>query len=177
MRNIRTLLGLVGDDQVITDEDLEESVDELFSEGLSVPKTYQAKPEEKLNLVLSPSGKASYPRSAEKAAQALLQASFLCEFDNSHGTFKRKSNGKPYTEPHHLIPISNHKDFANSLDIEANIVSLCSHCHNLLHYGADIENILLNLYTARIEDLEKAEISVTFDRLLGYYKKKNKLSV
>ncbi len=34
-----------------------------------------------------------------------------------------------------MIPISKYKDYNYSLDVMENIVSLCSHCHNLLHYG------------------------------------------
>lgn len=41
-------------------------------------------------------------------------------------------------KPINLTPISKYKDFDYkncSLDAMDNIVSLCSHCHNLLHYG------------------------------------------
>lgn len=38
-------------------------------------------------------------------------------------------------EPHHLIPLQYHEEFEWSLDVEANVVSLCSECHNQIHYG------------------------------------------
>ena len=88
--------------------------------------------------------------------------------------FERKS-GKGYTEPHHLIPISKYRDFDYkkcSLDVMENIVSLCSHCHNLLHYGKyeDKEPILKKLYDERKNALAKVELDITFDKLTKYYK-------
>lgn len=54
------------------------------------------------------------------------------------------------TEPYHLIPISKYKDFDYkncSLDTMENIVSICSHCHNLLHYGKfEDKNLFLKNY-------------------------------
>ncbi len=85
-------------------------------------------------------------------------------------TFLRK-NGKPYTEPHHLIPISKYYDFEYSVDIHENIVSLCSHCHNLLHYGRfeDKKIILRKLYNERENALKAAGINLTWEQLESYY--------
>ena len=111
-------------------------------------------------------------RDPQRAAKALARADYLCEYDAQDKTFIRK-NGKRYTEPHHLIPISKYKDFnGNSIDIMENIVSLCSHCHNLLHYGRleDKKLILKKLYGERIEALKKCGIEITLEQLYGYYK-------
>lgn len=93
-------------------------------------------------------------RDPQRAADALRHVNYLCEYDNSDRTFLRK-NGKPYTEPHHLIPISKYRDFDYSVDVMENIVSLCSHCHNLLHYGRfhDKKPILEKFYNDRREAL------------------------
>jgi hypothetical protein len=109
-------------------------------------------------------------RDAQRAANALQNADYKCEFDETDRTFLRK-NGKPYTEPHHLIPISRYADFKYSVDVEENIVSLCSHCHNLLHYGrmVDKEKVLKKLYSDRIAMLKKADLNLTFDQLKSYY--------
>ena len=40
-----------------------------------------------------------------------------------------------YTEQHHLIPMAYSDKFEVSLDVEVSIVSLCSTCHNHIHYG------------------------------------------
>lgn len=105
-----------------------------------------------------------------RAVQALQHADYLCEFNQNDRTFLRK-NGTPYTEPHHLIPISKYRDFEYSVDVMENIVSLCSHCHNLLHYGKfeDKEPVLRKLYDERKEALKKCGIDLTWDKLKAYY--------
>ena len=52
-----------------------------------------------------------------------------------------------------------------------NIVSLCSHCHNLLHYGRleDKKPILEKLYNERKEALSSVGLEITFEKLLEYY--------
>ena len=72
-------------------------------------------------------------------------------------------------EPHHLIPLSQHKKFNVSLDVEENIVSLCSNCHNQLHYGKGHEILLKKLYDERKDLLEAAGIYVTFEELVAMY--------
>ena len=89
----------------------------------------------------------------------------------SDRTFLRK-NGNPYTEPHHLIPISKYRDFEYSVDVMENIVSLCSHCHNLLHYGRfeDKVPILEKLYKERKDALHTCGLDLTLEQLKSYYK-------
>ena len=101
---------------------------------------------------------------------ALEIADFKCEFDSAHRTFIRKRDSMPYTEPHHLIPLEYHDKFDVSLDVEENIVSLCSTCHNQLHYGRDIEIILEPLYNSRHDLLARAGIVITYNELLKMYK-------
>lgn len=71
-----------------------------------------------------------------------------------------------------MIPISRYVDFSYSVDVEENIVSLCSHCHNLLHYGCmeDKEVILRKLYDDRIAKLEESGLGLDFEQLKSYYK-------
>jgi hypothetical protein len=114
-------------------------------------------------------------RNKQKSEHALARAEFKCEIGN-HETFLRKKNLLPYTEPHHLIPLQYDNQFAYSLDVEANIVSLCSNCHNKIHYGADIEQMLRQLWEQRKEELEaaglmemKSGIRLTEDILLSFY--------
>ena len=110
-------------------------------------------------------------RDPQRAADALRRASYLCEYDSTDRTFLRK-NGRPYTEPHHLIPISKYRDFEYSVDVMENIVSLCSHCHNLLHYGRfeDKKPILEKLYNDRKEALSSCGLEITLEELEEYYK-------
>lgn len=115
--------------------------------------------------------KISYPRDATVAAKAIAIANYQCEIDRNHPSFIRRTNNKNYTESHHLIPISAQADFEYSLDIEENIVSLCSNCHNCLHYGADEvrENYLYQLFNQRKALLEQVGLSIEFDNLKKYY--------
>lgn len=113
-------------------------------------------------------------RDPKVAADALARADYKCEFDVNDRIFLRKS-GKGYTEPHHLIPISKFRDFDYkncSLDTMENIVSLCSHCHNLLHYGREEDKtpVLNKLYEDRKDALTNVGLDITFEDLKKYYK-------
>lgn len=111
-----------------------------------------------------------YKRNSEYAAYALLKADFCCEVEKSHETFMRRNGKYKYTEAHHLIPMSFQDEFEYSLDVPANIVSLCSHCHNLIHYGQNYETLLLSIYNKRLPRLKEAGLEITFSDLKKYYK-------
>lgn len=102
---------------------------------------------------------------------ALCLAKFLCEVDNNHETFIRKNIDIPYTEGHHIIPLKYQYMFKVNLDVEANIVSLCSTCHNRLHYGKDFDKILKKIFTdERKNRLKKCGIEITLEELISLYK-------
>ena len=52
------------------------------------------------------------------------------------------------------------------------VVSLCSHCHNLLHYGRfeDKKPILEKLYNERKQALKECGIDITWEQLESYYR-------
>ena len=114
-------------------------------------------------------GHRTYPRDRQTAINALARAKYLCEIDVDHPTFIRKNSDKNYTEPHHLVPMSFSDQFDVSLDREQNIVSLCSNCHNLIHYGRDAGKIVKILYEARKDELERAGIQVSLKQLFEMY--------
>lgn len=102
---------------------------------------------------------------------ALKIAGFKCEANNSHKTFIRKTSPINYTEGHHIIPLKYQDKYDVNLDVEANIVSLCSNCHNQLHYGKDYEGLLGKILTnERLERLNKCGIKITIERLIEMYK-------
>ena len=152
---------------LIADEELKENLNELH-----FPKTFDftrtIRPKKKADPIVI-NNERIYPRDRETSLRALAYARYLCEVDNAHPTFMRRNRAVNYTEPHHLIPLAYSSEFNSSLDVEANIVSLCSNCHNLLHYGRKYEIILKQLYDERKEELEKADIFISFDRLLEMY--------
>lgn len=134
-----------------------------------------SKPFEYNNTQEKPRGKSKnssyiYPRSRKVAFNALKKANFLCEINSSHDVFIRKNADITYTEPHHLVPLSAQDEFPDvNLDREQNIVSLCSNCHNQLHYGKEFEDILRPLYEKRVDLLKLIGIDISYEQLLSYY--------
>lgn len=110
-----------------------------------------------------------YKRDKETAIRALGIAGFRCEIDCNHYTFIRKNTNIYYTEPHHLIPMAYQDDFDKSIDIEENIVSLCSNCHNEIHYGRDAKKLIEKLYNQRKEFLAKKKLNISLEKLFSYY--------
>lgn len=155
---------------------LKDIEDEMFLQELNKDIVYSNQsefkylnsPKDSREMVISTIS--TYPRSRAVSRRALSRANYLCECDNSHFLFKRRNSEINYTEPHHLVPLSASKDFPGiDLDREQNVVSLCSSCHNLLHYGADVDSILKRLYYQRKDLLEKVGIRIEYETLKKYY--------
>lgn len=108
-------------------------------------------------------------RRRDAAINALKNANYLCEVDNSHPSFLRKNTKINYTEAHYLIPLSKQVRFEYLLDVEANIISLCSTCYNQLRYGENKEEIIIKLYKDRKKRLKDVGIDVTLEELLNFY--------
>lgn len=111
----------------------------------------------------------SYERDVNVAINALKFANHCCEYSGEHKSFNRKKDGFPYMEAHHLIPMKYSDDFEYSLDIEENVVSLCSHCHNQIHYGKQWEEILKVLYEQRKDMLKLVGLKISYEKLKQYY--------
>lgn len=99
-------------------------------------------------------------RDALVKKRALEKANYKCELNPNHQTFINKSNGKPYILGHHLIPLEFEYLFPYSLDIEANIVSLCSLCHDEIHHGINYKELIDKLYNQRKENLKECGIEI-----------------
>ncbi len=96
-------------------------------------------------------------------AHSIEGANYMCEHNHTHTTFISKATGKAYMEGHHLIPLRFQEHFDNSLDIYANIVSLCPICHRLLHHGMNFEkeHVAEKLYEERYDRLCKSGIDIS----------------
>jgi len=129
---------------------------------------YSGKPKEK-QIPVYTNGSKTYPRDRKVAINALTHANYSCEIDDKHPTFIRKASSQKYTEPHHLVPMSYSDEFDVSLDVEENIVSLCSNCHNQLHYGKGTTELLRRLYDDRKDDLKKVGIDISLEKLISMY--------
>lgn len=110
-----------------------------------------------------------YRRDKEIAFNALINANFECEIDSSHKSFISKKTNKKYMEVHHLIPLAYADIFEYSLDVEENIVSLCSNCHNQIHYGKDSNILIEKLYNDRKDLLKLVGLDITLEELLKMY--------
>ncbi|MDR2296672.1 MAG: HNH endonuclease [Clostridiales Family XIII bacterium] len=99
--------------------------------------------------------KNTYPRNPLVSKRALGGAGYRCEVDANHPSFPRRNSSEQYTEPHHLIPMSKTDFFDVNLDREQNIFSLCSNCHNQIHYGtkADARNLISKLFLSRESEI------------------------
>ncbi|GLY12501.1 hypothetical protein [Pseudobacillus badius] len=128
------------------------------------------KPREKPNYK-SVNSKKVWSRNPKYASEAVADANYLCEFDNQHKHFISKYNAQNYVEAHHLIPMQYQEQFDCSLDIHANIVSICLVCHKKIHYGLfeDKKGIIDKLFNSRRERLIKSGIDININQLYSYY--------
>lgn len=111
-----------------------------------------------------------YPRKRKPSLIALKKAKYTCEIDANHESFIKR-NGLRYTEPHHLVPMSKQGEFkSSSLDVSENIVSLCSNCHNEIHYGKNADKLIEQLYNKRKSFLINAGINIDIEKLKKLYK-------
>jgi 5-methylcytosine-specific restriction enzyme A len=112
-----------------------------------------------------------WKRKPTYAAEAILLADYCCEFKTSHRHFISKTTNQNYVEAHHLIPISFQDKHEHSIDIHANIVSICVACHKQIHHGLfeDKKEILETLFNSRKERLNAAGISIDLEDIYSYY--------
>ena len=124
-----------------------------FNEEEFIPKK-ELRKEPKSNNVYT------YPRDKKVSERALERSNYCCALNPEHPTFIRRTTGKRYMEPHHLIPLDFYYLFEYSLDVEANIVCLCSNCHNEIHYGKNYKQLIKKLYEKRKDELKKCGIEI-----------------
>lgn len=150
------------------DIDLIDDLNNMFNDDKTESEPYKPKPQPKSK----PTGKKayhSYPRNKNISLNALKRANHKCEINNEHPSFIRKNTNNIYTEPHHLIPMAYQDVFKYSLDVEANIVSLCSNCHNEIHYGKNTIDLVKKLFDLRKNELSQAGLDVDCEKLIKMY--------
>lgn len=72
----------------------------------------------------------TYERNPDVVAEVLVRAGGTCERCKSDAPFLRKTDGTPYLEVHHLIPLAE-----NGEDSVENAIALCPNCHRYSHHG------------------------------------------
>ncbi|PKM79584.1 MAG: hypothetical protein CVU89_17460 [Firmicutes bacterium HGW-Firmicutes-14] len=71
-----------------------------------------------------------YKRNPDVIVEVLERAKGICEECGNPAPFIRTSDGTPYLEVHHIIPLS--KDGEDTVE---NGVALCPNCHRKAHFG------------------------------------------
>lgn len=99
-------------------------------------------------------------RNSETVKSALVRCGLECEIRNDdgskHETFLRKKDQTNYLEPHHLIPLKSRDKFEYEIDCPANVVMLCSKCHDEIHYGVNYDKLIRHLFELRRDRLQSA---------------------
>lgn len=114
-------------------------------------------------------GSKVYKRDKRRALNALIHSRFSCEINIEHNSFISRGTKRKYMETHHLVPIAYSDEFDVSLDVEENIVSLCSNCHNQIHYGEDARELIEKLYEERKTLLKSVGIDILLKELFQMY--------
>lgn len=154
----------------IEDQEFVQDVEEQLAKGRMSKKRISDK-QEPVPPILTGT-RNQHKRDNVKSAQAVVQADFKCEADFSHQYFVSKKTGENYCEAHHLIPMRLQSKYSVSLDVYANLVSLCPVCHRILHHGRLEEKraILERIYNSRIERLNNCGINITLIELIKAYR-------
>lgn len=162
-------------EEISVNEDKDISLNEKLRKEKPITNIeYTTKPVVKVKLKVDKRNNvAYYPRDFKMAQVALVKSNYSCEYDKNHYCFERRKDNTRYTEVHHLIPLCYHEEFKNSLDVPENIVSLCSNCHNEIHYGKNADQLIEKLYEERKELLRSAGIYISLEELLLKYKQIN----
>lgn len=71
-----------------------------------------------------------YERNPDVVAEVLARAQGVCEGCSTAASFKRRSNGTPYLEVHHIVQLAH--DGEDTVD---NAQALCPNCHRERHFG------------------------------------------
>lgn len=72
-----------------------------------------------------------FNRNPDVVAEVLLRAQGSCERCHKPAPFLRRSDGTPYLEVHHLIPLAEGGE-----DSVVNAAAMCPNCHRESHFGA-----------------------------------------
>ncbi|MFC1998782.1 MrcB family domain-containing protein [Chloroflexota bacterium] len=118
-------------------------------------------------------GRKQWKKNASIAKTCIMRADYKCELDPTHHTFTCQQTSKNYVEAHHLIPMSFQELFSYSLDVPANIVSLCPTCHRLVHHATFGQKgkCLQSLFETRKTELEQCGIRLSYGQLIELYEK------
>lgn len=73
-----------------------------------------------------------FERNPDVVAEVLYRAQGCCEDCGNPAPFKRRSDGSPYLEVHHVVRLADGGE-----DTVDNAIALCPNCHRRRHFGTD----------------------------------------
>lgn len=134
-------------------------------------KLLMSKPKFTSNKIICPS------RNFDLVKTVLEKNNYECFIDNGHKTFQNKK-GINYMEGHHVIPFTLENvnyfwnNFQRNLDCTENIIPLCPLCHRAIHFANDNvkKDLIKKIYDKQIQKLNDANIQVTENELMKFYK-------
>lgn len=143
-------------------------VEETLARTTSLP-THIVTPRDSTELISGTTNQ--FSRNKRVGAHAIQLANYTCQIDSNHRLFISRKTKKNYVEAHHLIPIAYQAMFEHSIDTIENIVSLCSSCHRMVHFGLDTSRIELleQLYNRFKNQLRLVGTPIKFKDLLELY--------
>ena len=101
------------------------------------------------------------------------KANFKCELEQYKGCryFTSKTTRHNYVEVHHFIPREFRNNFENSVDVLANYITLCPHCHKMIHLATDRERIdvIRFIFNQRKDRLTSCGLTIELEELFQYY--------
>ncbi len=74
--------------------------------------------------------RAEFRRNSDVVVEVMIRANGVCEECGCNAPFFRSSDGTPYLEIHHILPLSEGGD-----DTVENALALCPNCHCKKHFG------------------------------------------
>jgi 5-methylcytosine-specific restriction protein A len=116
--------------------------------------------------------KAIYVR---RKKQALTISNYTCGLevinDCKEIYFTAKATKKNYLELHHFIPREFRNNFASSIEVLANYVTLCPRCHKQIHLATDRERkpLIHKLLDERKARLEVVGLKIDRNEIYTYY--------
>lgn len=126
------LLGAIEDYLIPTIDDIHNELSSGLIESYKLSSEQRLKQLQKANkkpeiLVVTTT---TFKRNPDVVAEVLFQSKGKCGGCFENAPFYRKSDGTPYLEVHHKVPLSQGGD-----DTVENAIALCPNCHRKQHFG------------------------------------------
>ncbi len=104
---------------------------------------------------------------------ARRMSNYTCELEQYKGCryFTSKKTNHNYVEVHHFVPREFRNNYEYSIDVFANYITLCPHCHKMIHLATDRERIdaIRYIYNKRVKRLSDCGLHVELEDLMKYY--------